>query len=634
MKNKEKRSKSRFSWASFLTLAVIVVLSACSSSELIRQNEFLMADGRIDEAVSNLEKALISEPDDHEILYLLAQALFQKERYDQAYQEIHKAILLEPQIDSYRLLAGKIAYADKDYFKATNQLINALLLNNTMLEGYFLLAKTYQEIGNIEEAIGQLETAVSIEPMFFEAQLLLHELEFNKQQQRVATEQETDERSKVNTATGQTAESNELSPELAVKELIESFHETLRSNPKSVEGAILLTEMYLFLGETPRARQVLTRWLEENGYSSEKIVLRLAEIEYQNGKFAEANAYLKQLTDPSLDAKILMIKLDWQTDPGPGYEEQVNALLEEHPGEKELLLMKGQLLLDRGELIEAEKILQQCIDSDPDHSACYFHLSQVLDAQKDSFGAQWALDKAFELAPLNATVRIEYAERLIENRQYDEAEAVLDHPSMSDTDPTVAFLKGRIAKVRSDYQTAVELFNVAKNQIYSVLIEAELAEIDIRQGKYQSAEHRLKKIEASAPGHLEIAIKKAMLFMKTGRLEMIPPLLTPHVETPQGKGRVHLLLADALLQLDQLEQAQTILEDGLQRWPRHVELTQALTLYQGLTGDYDRAIERLLDIQAYSHKYEELFHYRLLFYYFKAGRKEDFKAYYKEHNRL
>jgi len=160
----------------------------------------------------------------------------------------------------------------------------------------------------------------------------------------------------------------------------------------------------------------------------------------------------------------------------------------------------------------------------------------------------------------------------------------------------------------------------------------QLADIDIEQGKFASAEKRLRRVEAIAPESVEIALVKSKLLFKMKRIEEIPALLEPFRSGNLGNGKVQLLLAEALLQQDQLSKAIAVLEEGLDRWPRHPELAQSYTLYQGLAGNYKEAIRIMEEMQTYPHKYNQLFYHRLRAYYFQSGQMDKFRSYPHNHS--
>jgi tetratricopeptide (TPR) repeat protein len=313
--------------------------------------------------------------------------------------------------------------------------------------------------------------------------------------------------------------------------------------------------------------------------------------------------------------------------PGSDSGPEAKRLLADNNESPELLILMGRTELEKGNLIDSEKYFQTCIDKTPDYADCYFELSTVMEAQKDDFGHQWALGKAFELAPFDREIRISYARRLMDKEEFDKSLAVLSHPIFAANDPEVAFLRGIIAKEKGDYTKAEELLLFAQKYAYSIEIESQFADLEVRRGQFQQAEQRLEKIESITPGHWETALVKAKLYESTGRIELVPSVLSVFLTTADGGGRVHLTLSNAYARTGNIKKSIEVLEQGIKTWSRHLELTQALTFYLGLTEQYSRAIELLEDLQTFKHKYNELFYHRLRLYYYKAGMMKRFKEY-------
>ncbi len=611
-------------------LVIVLLMSGfyggCSGSSIVSTNEFLIADGKIDQAISNYEQAVKDDPQNDELLFRLATALYKSGNHKQASKEISKAILIEPQFDSYRLLAGKISFAESNYFKATNQLLNALLLNNNNLEAYYILALSYQAMGETDQALAQLETAISIEPLYFDAQTLFTEIRFLQVRNSMNGVDTKNENKPDSESVSVQDTGTQEDPALLVKDLIVKYRKVLLSNPKSIQGTLLLSGMYEFIGETRRSQALLNDWLSKYGNDSQEIILALADLHFKSGEFTKASNLVKKIQNPSIKSDIFSLKIQQRIGPDSSIEKRIDQLLKTGVDSVELLLMAARLEKQKGRLFQAENYLQTCIDKDPEFAGCYYELSFILKAQRDMIGSRWSLKKAFETSPYDIELRLEYIENLLDNNEINTAKELLKHFSLDQTNPKVSFLQGRVAKAEMDFKKALELFNHARKHIYEVDVETEIAEMEIRQGNTEQAEKRLKDVELVAPGHLKIALTRATLFEATNRLEKIPSILKKHLASPQGEGRVHLKLADSYARTGKIREAIRLLGQGLNIWRRDLELSNAYSFYLGLSGEYRRAIEILTDMQSFRHKYNQLFHHRLRMYRYKAGQINNFKA--------
>ncbi len=608
-----------------LLASMIMLGGGCSQPAYIVTNELLIANGNYDEAISNYRSVSEDDVENHEPYYYLARAYFLRRDFSEAETEIDKAILLEPQMDLYRLLAAQIAFEQTDYFAATNHLINTLLLNDQNLEAYFLLAKTYLKTGNTEQALLQLETAISLEPLFFDARLLWCRTKFENYKNKNG---QTNGKSPQSQASSASQLVPEVVPDATDEELVElisKLEEALLVNPASVEGTILLSELHLAVGNRLKAEQVLRHWLELNDPSSSEIIYRMAELKYAYGEFNDALKLLDNLGEAELESRILRLKLLHRIYPEKDLNQEAEQLFRENPDSLELMLLLAQLKQEHGKIQESQKLLERCIDRDPEFAFCYFELSKILNIQKDDFGSEWALKNAFKYEPYHREIRLEYATRLIEAKKPGEAWTVLTHSSLDQSDPDVVFLMGKATKDQKDYKKAIELFDYAQRHGYAIEVEALLAEIDILQRKYFEAEARINKLEQTAASHLSVVLVKTLLLESTDRTDSIPDLLEPYLRAAAGGGRVHLKLAEAQARMGNLNKALEILGQGLEQWPRQLDLVQSYTFMLGLAGQYDKAIYLLEDIQTYQHDYNLLFFYRLKEFYYLNGNLDKFK---------
>lgn len=134
-----------------------------------------MAFNDNDAAYSMLLKALSKAPTNDFILFLLGKAAFLSKDYDNAKLYLVKAYEISPNDEIENILA--LCYFNLGNFIQANQLFLKILesnKNNTML--LLNSAKCYEQIGDKDKAIEQLEKAVEIFPDFEEAHEMIRKL--------------------------------------------------------------------------------------------------------------------------------------------------------------------------------------------------------------------------------------------------------------------------------------------------------------------------------------------------------------------------------------------------------------------------------------------------------------------------
>jgi len=596
----------------------------CTSNSNEIENSLLVTQGRSDEAIQSYRQLIEKDSQNADLYYQLAKVFYAIGDLSAAEKEINRAILIEPLVDHHRLLAGKIALYSHNHFGAINHFKSCLTLNNRFLEAYYLIALAYEQVGKRADALLQLEAAISIEPLYFDAHLAWAQIKFRQ----VIEPKLANTKTTSSTVVSSTTTKSKLPTEFSL--LIFNLKKALKIKPDSIEGNLLLSRIYYSIGSTFKAKMLLESWLKKFG-ENDQILYALAEIKFRAGLFTEANEIIKQLKVQSLKSKLLSIKCQSRISQDNNLKKEVVQLLKTHPESAELHLLSGEFDLVEGKWIAAERSIQKSLDIDPDYAEAYFYLSKVYQGQNDFIGEDWALKKALELEPGNHRIKIYYLKSLLEEGKWEEVSKRLESYVLDSSNPEVLYIKAVIAKEKGDYFNAGLLFSKAQNRQFSKDIELQMADMEIRQGKIQGAEKRLERIKGLFPENLEVALVQAKLSIKMKQIDKVVPLLTPYVAFPKGKGRIQLVLAEALVQQNKIEQAIKLLERGLKIWPRHVELIQEYTLYLGATGMFGKAIPLLEDMQTFKHKYSRLFYYRLRQYYYQNGQMDKFKRYRQAH---
>ena len=577
-----------------LFIFLVAGISGCSQSGYVASNNVLLVQGKQQEAIANYEKRIKESPDDSNLYYQSAGIYFQINQNDKAGELIQKALLLDPQISSYRLLAGKIFYARKEYFEAINYLTSALALDDRLLEAYYKLAQAYEKAGERTKALKQLEIAIALEPLYFDARLA--RLSFLLKQKQSGNQLNT---------------------------LIAQAEKTLEIKPASVDGTLLLSSMYVQSGEVFRAKHILEDWLRQFQHN-DKILFALAQLNHQSGKNREALELIQGVKDPDLDTRLLDLKLKNEKSSTLELIKKVNEMIRLHPDFLPALLFLGELEMRRGEYVTAERLFQKAIRQSPTSALAHFDLAKVWKRQKDVAGRYWALEKAKELAPENVEIQLEFLQVLLEKGEIQKAAKELEQLMVDPDDSRVLFFKGLIAKEKGDFFKAEELFREAQERSYSPEIETQIAILEVLRGQFGPARIRLDQILARFPNDFDAILAKAKLYFHTKEYKNLLPLLDPYLSQASGSVEVPLLLGESLIQLGETEQAIEVFKTGLQNWPRNPELAQAYTLYLGLVGREEEAIQILEEMQDFEHKYSQLFKNRLASYYFRTGEKEKF----------
>jgi cytochrome c-type biogenesis protein CcmH/NrfG len=163
---------------SIVVLGCVVVLSS-TAANAAPSPETLLAQGRVDDAISSLQSKLSSAPDDADSYNLLCRAYFVLENWDAAVKSCQKAVSLQPSNSDFHLWLGR-AYGEKashaSFLSAAglakrvrNEFETAVRLNPGNLEARADLAQFYVEApglvgGGKDKAEAQAREVATLDP--------------------------------------------------------------------------------------------------------------------------------------------------------------------------------------------------------------------------------------------------------------------------------------------------------------------------------------------------------------------------------------------------------------------------------------------------------------------------------------
>jgi len=162
---------------SILWLGCVLALSIAANAA--PSPEALLAQGRVDDAISSLQSKLSTAPNDADSYNLLCRAYFVLENWDAAVKSCQKAVSLQPSNSEFHLWLGR-AYGEKashaSFFSAAglakkvrNEFETAVRLNSGNLEARADLAQFYVEApglvgGGKDKAEAQARELATLDP--------------------------------------------------------------------------------------------------------------------------------------------------------------------------------------------------------------------------------------------------------------------------------------------------------------------------------------------------------------------------------------------------------------------------------------------------------------------------------------
>ncbi|OGH01851.1 MAG: hypothetical protein A2600_10680 [Candidatus Lambdaproteobacteria bacterium RIFOXYD1_FULL_56_27] len=586
-----------FRFVVVLSLLLALSLSGCSWMEPDPAQELARIKGGAPAYVEALQKQLGEENQDAFLYYQLAWAYHFQGQNQEALTAVKTALNLKPLSPKYRLLAGQIEQDLGDHFAAVSLFSSALKLDNRLLEGYLGLAKSLEATGKPQDALVQLELALAIEPLYFEAHLAWVRVSLLDK---------------------------EHPKDLSL--LVERMEEALKIKPNSQEGTLLLAQLYQSSGAGFRSRLLLEDWLARFG-EDERMLGELARDYAQSGEEEEALLILARQKNPDPGSMDLKLRLRQGKVSPEQLLTELQEELKKNPGSISLMLFEAEMLYNLGQYDQAERSLQKVLRFEPKNAKAYLGLAKVYVGQSDYRGEEQALDRALALAPGSLEVRLSYLESLVRRGLFAEASAQVNQLKLEGENRRLLLLKGYLAQQRGDYAEAEEWIKKAQKQGTDLASQLALAKLEIARGQEETGIARAKEAFKLQPEDMETRLVLAQGYLAAGQDEALEELLKPLVSSHRGEGRAHLILARSRLNRGQLASAAGFLEDGLKTWPRQPDMVQLYTAVLGFLGRYKEAIPVLEEMQRFNHRYSELFGYRLWEFYQKAGMTRQFNQY-------
>ncbi len=568
---------------------MVLITLGCASPLYIDQNRQLVLEGRSDQAIKNYISLIEEDHNNADLHYQLADLFYTQRQYTRALTSVNQSIDLKPSVAKYRKLAGKIFLGLEQFYNATNLLSGSLTLAGNDYETHFLLAKAYIGLSKNGEALTHLKRSLVISPEYFEARLLLIKLEF---------------------LSGK--EGNNLD------QLIADLDNTLNTSPPSIEGVLLLAQLYQVNGNSFKAKETLQQWHVEQDWN-ESILYELAYLHSTRHEWEEVIRLLETEKIKLFITQALLLRAKYYYQTTESTLNAYRSFLQTEPQSTESLINSAELMVDQGNLGQAERIYQRLIALSTKELRAYQGLVRIRSLQGDNIGALKTINTALGIAPSDPILQNQYMGLLYENDEWIELEKYFSTLTFNKNSADHLYFKGIILKQNGLYKSAISTLVSAALLETNPRVEIQLADLAIKEKRYSDATDRLQKLERKTPGLLQTKLIKAKLFILSGQKDSSIQILKPYLNKKVKNGKLHLLLADSYLLNGETEIALQVLEKGLRFWSFHLALVDRYTLLLGSLERYSQAIEILQKMKKVPPEYARIYQNRLALYYLQSG---------------
>ncbi|WP_263350473.1 tetratricopeptide repeat protein [Acidicapsa acidisoli] len=352
-----------------------------------------------------------------------------------------------------------------------------------------------------------------------------------------------------------------------LKTALTNFQEVVRLAPSAEQGHSALGAVLVRLGRVGEGTRELEKALAmKPGDSSAQFNLALAY--QQNGQPAKALPLFAKLESSARAEKrplALSILIPYaralvaanQVQAAISKMKEAAAL---DPRSAELQDELGSLYAQREDWSDAEQAFSKALSANPDFAMAYMHRGLARKAEQQP-GALDELAKAYQLAPENALVAVEYGQELANTGDDAQAIPVLEHAVKSDPHSTAAA-----------YQLGLALQRV---------------------NRLDEAIALLQRASSSEPKNAEMLTNLGMALCQTQRAKDAVPILQRAVSLAPENPTAHQDLAAAFIQLNQFDDAVDQLRAALKISPNAAQLHYNLGLALKMEDDAAGAIPEL-----------------------------------------
>jgi putative PEP-CTERM system TPR-repeat lipoprotein len=621
--------------AAALALALALGLSGCGSgpseAELKASAQALLAKKDVKGAVIQLKSALQKNPESAELRLMLGQALLTGGDPVSAQVELRKAQELQsadelviPEIARAMVQVGEETKLVAQY--GTLQLKN----NSAAADLKTSLAIAYGTLGNLDKARSTADEALSLQPSYAPAMIVLSRLGAARGDVDGALAQ-LDQALKADPGNEQAGIMRGdllLQAKRDTEGAKLAYREVLKTNPGAVLARVALINIEFQQGKLPEAKTEFAE-LQKLAPQNPETLLLEARLAFADQDYKRAREITEQILK-GYPNNVRVLELAGTTEFRLKNFVQSQALLARalKLAPKQLMTrqMLGQAFLRSGEPAKTIEVLQPALDAAKPDGATLSLAGEAYLQLGDAKRSEEAFQRAVKAAPTDARVRTTAAIASMERgntagaatelealaagnknpradlalvsaklRQNDLAGALKAIDSLERKLPDQALplqLRGRVLALKGDVPGATKNFEaaLAKEPAYFASV-ASLAALDLAARKPDDARKRFEAHLKANPTSWQAKMALAELETRIGApSDKVSALLREAIKLNPTEPRPHTVLVNQLIGLGDGKGAMQAGQDAVAALPNNLEVADALGRAELANGDHQKAI--------------------------------------------
>ena len=335
----------------------------------------------------------------------------------------------------------------------------------------------------------------------------------------------------------------------------------IAANPKATNFQTMLAAHYFSNGNRPEGVKILESMKKDLKtypaayFTAGDFYLRVRDSEnamkqYQEGEIKD------KAHKADYQKRVIQVLVD-QGKTALAYEKNLE-ILKENPKDPEARGLKATFLLDKGDINQAINELQAVVTARPDNFVARFQLGRAHYAKQEFEQARQQFDKAIQLRPDYMPPRLALAQVALARGEFDTA--------------------GKIAQ---------EALKVDPSSGAARLL---LSAAMMREGQYKESRATLMTVLAAAPKQPETLLELGVLNLMEKRYEDAATSFRKAYDADPANLKGLLGESEAYLDMGKPDQAISLIQTEVDRFPARNDMKRSLATIQFRTGHIDEGI--------------------------------------------
>lgn len=415
---------------------------------------------RSDDAINEIRHVISQKEDDALSYLILGGAYAAKRKYLEGLREFKRAIELNPSVVDAALKKGLIKLNNRTDITGLSLNMDKIL-KPEVLDWKIFLAYYYLDIGQYDNSLDLLQSGITGARNDYIYYCLAADVLLRK---------------------------NEINAAILM------LDKAKNANPEFIELYLALSKLYFLAGDYDSGIEELRAIIERSQENIDALTGLALMFEFK-GRYDEALRFYELARKTGgINGHVALAKYLFRTNDFEGGMDVINKAIESNPDSALLYELKGKALISKNEYADALETFEELEKIDPvsgyrNIRDCYLLMNspqealdkaeeelnknnQRLDVMADVSSIYSAMgDRENAILNANKIIRTDpysslgykiLAQVYLENREYQNAENVLDEAEkVSEDDTDISLMKGKLFRLKNDHASALKVYNDA-----------------------------------------------------------------------------------------------------------------------------------------------------------------------------